>query len=158
MSAIPFKSDSFEGSVRMADINRLKVKERRLLSDLLEAMDSDMNEFDCLDLIDDHISDLTHISRKYKDVHYSLEDELGDVDYRITYPRFDETNSKARAKIKKAKSAKARMEQQKEQIVEQAKVTDQIELCLCKVVNDNNVCACMCVVMLSSRYNDINNN
>ena len=92
-------------------VKRLKVEEKRVRRELDELVEADLEkDFSEVHLLDDHISELTRLSRKFRDVHYSLEDELDDEAYAEAYPKFEESYSGFRDYIKKAKLAKTGME------------------------------------------------
>ena len=114
-------------------VKRLKIEERRVRSELQELVDLDLKEFSDVNVIIDHISELTRLSRKFRDVHYSLEDELDLTEYTEAYPKFDEVYSKFRQSIKDAKSAKSELESKKGRKEEQDRLRDQIDLALCKI-------------------------
>ena len=115
-------------------VKRLKVEEKRVRRELDELVEADLEkDFSEVHLLDDHISELTRLSRKFRDVHYSLEDELDDEAYAEAYPKFEETYSGFRDYIKKAKLAKTGMEKTVELREEQDRLRDQIDLVLCKI-------------------------
>ena len=115
-------------------VKRLKVEERRIGRELEELVELDpLVEFSDVDVIDDHISELTRLSRKFRDVHYSLEDELDSEEYKKAYPKFEEVYSGFRKGIKDAKAAKSKLERMRELQEEQDRFKDQIDLVLCKI-------------------------
>ena len=57
-------------SPSMGDAKKLEVEARRLKLDLDELIDlNPLDEFSDIDLINDHIADLTLLSRKFKNIH-----------------------------------------------------------------------------------------
>ena len=128
-------ASSLSSDVIMSEtVKRLKVEEKRVRRELQELVDLDpVQEFSEVHVIEDHISELTRLSRKFRDVHYSLEDELDAAEYAEAYPKFDEIYSGFRESIKKAKSVKSDLERKIGLQEEQDRLRDQIELVLCKI-------------------------
>ena len=103
------KSDSF---VRMSNSEELKLGSRRLESDvdlLIEV--NELNEFDDLSMISDHITELSKILRRFKDLHHILEDELGTENYKKEFPKFEETFRRLKNEIKCAMATKAKLKE-----------------------------------------------
>ena len=134
------KSDCLP-SVTMSDAEKLRLEERRCLAEINEIIElNDLDDFDELDLINDHINDLMTMLRRYRDIHYRIEDEIGVEAYKEQYPLFEKNLDNIKNEIKHAKSAKARIKdadrlktEKKEGKNAQAKLEDEIDLCLCKV-------------------------
>ena len=134
------KSDCLP-SVTMSDAEKLRLEERRCLAEINEIIElNDLDDFDELDLISDHINDLMTMLRRYRDIHYRIEDEIGVEAYKEQYPLFEKNLDNIKNEIKHAKSAKARIKdadrlktEKKEGKNAQAKLEDEIDLCLCKV-------------------------
>ena len=127
--------DSGPSDVVMSEtVKRLKIEEKRVRRELHELVEADLEEdFSEVLVLEDHISELTRLSRKFRDVHYRLEDELDDEAYAEAYPKFEETYSQFRDYIKKAKLAKTGMEKTIGLREEQDRLRDQIDLVLCKI-------------------------
>ena len=104
-------------SSSMGDAKKLEVEARRLMLELDELTDlNPLDEFSDIDLINDHIADLTLLSRKFKSIHYDLEDILGDVDYQNRHPQFTKEYEKFKNEIKNAKSTKSTLTKKIERI------------------------------------------
>ena len=121
-------------SPSMGDAKKLEVEARRLKLELDELIDlNPLDEFSDIDLINDHIADLTLLSRKFKSIHYDLEDILGDEDYQNRHPQFTSEYDKFKKEIKNAKSTKSNLAKKIERMLECSKVTDQIQLNVLKL-------------------------
>ena len=94
--------DNLDSSI-MAEVNRLQLEERRIVRDF-EDLVSDFDKTD-IEQVEEHISEVTRLFRKYRDVHDRLELELEEV-YKDTYPKFDETCTEFRKQLKWSKGIK----------------------------------------------------
>ena len=114
--------------VRMSDVKSIQLEERRISRDI-EDVEFDEND---LDQVEDYISEMTPLFRRYRDVHDRLQLELGE-DYKPAYPKIEEDIKKYRLQLKEAKILRKNLEQQNVQNAEKVKLTDQLDMCVCRI-------------------------
>ena len=118
-------------SSKMAELNKIQLEERRILRDF-EDLVSDFVKTD-LELVEEHISEVARLFRKYRDVHDRLELELGDEVYKDSYHKFGENCTNFRKQLKESKSIKRDLEQLEVEKEMRTKIVDQLDLLVCKI-------------------------
>ena len=118
-------------SSKMSDLDRIKLEERRIFREFEDVV-ADFVKTD-LEQVEEHISEVGRLFRKYRDVHDRLELELEDKVYRNSYPKFEENCSNFRTQLKESKSIKRDLEQQEVEKETQTKIVDQLDLLVCRI-------------------------
>ena len=122
----------------MSEVTRLKLEERRHCTDISEAIElNEVGDFDDISRINAHIDNLLDLLRKFRDIHFRLEESLGSEEYLKVFPDREVIAQSIKDEVKKCKQfrvgLKAPSTSVKTDLSDQLlKTRDDIDLCMCK--------------------------
>ena len=130
----PYSADS---AATMSEVTRLKLEERRHRTDISEAIElNEVEDFDDISRLNAHVDNLLELLRKFRDIHFRLEESIGSVEYQKDFSDRESIAQTITDEVKKCKQFKVSLKAPASVKVgssDQLKIRDDIELCICKV-------------------------
>ena len=122
----------------MSEVTRLKLEERRHCIEIAEIIElNDVEDFDDVSRLNAHVDELMELLKKFRDIHFRLEESLGTDEYAKAFPDSQATAESIKSQVRKCKQFKATLKApvagKKAGSIDQSRIRDEIEMCICKV-------------------------
>ena len=122
----------------MSEVTRLKLEERRHCIEIAEIIElNDVEDFDDVSRLNAHVDELMELLKKFRDIHFRLEESLGTDEYVKAFPDSQATAESIKSQVRKCKQFKATLKApvagKKAGSIDQSRIRDEIEMCICKV-------------------------